>query len=204
MTFEVNNSPFCGTRRQVRHQPADSRAAAARGADTTSRCASRRPRTRTSSGLRPRRAAPGRAAREHAARRLRARRVAAARRHQGDRRRASASRTRSSRSTSTRARPGRGHAGARRARRAAHRHASGRQGPRAARLRDSLARPDRLPDRVPHHDLGHRASCIHIFDHFASGARPRDRPAPERRADLERRRARRSPTRCSTCRSAAG
>ena len=48
-----------------------------------------------------------------------------------------ASPTRRSRSTSTRARPGRGHAGARRARRAAHRHAAGRQGPRAARLRDS-------------------------------------------------------------------
>ena len=53
-----------------------------------------------------------------------------------------------------------GDAGARRARRPADRHASRRQGARAPRLHDSIARSDRLPDRFPHDDVGHRASCI--------------------------------------------
>ena len=102
MTFEVNNSPFCGregkyvTSRQIRERLLR---------EALTNVALRVEETDDPGqvpGLRPRRAAPRRAAREHAARRLRARGVAPARRHQGDRRAARASRTRPSRSTWTR------------------------------------------------------------------------------------------------------
>ena len=56
--------------------------------------------------------------------------------------------------------------------------APGRQGPRAPRLRDPGARPDRLPDRVPHDDLGPRAAV------------PRLRPLRARARQADRRRAR--------------
>jgi GTP-binding protein len=63
-------------RRQVRHQPPDPRAAAARGADQCRAARRGNRRSRQVPRLRPRRAAPRRAAREHAARRLRARGLA--------------------------------------------------------------------------------------------------------------------------------
>ena len=48
---------------------------------------------------------------------------------------------------------------------------SGRQGTRAAGLHDSFARPDRLSDRLPHHDLGHRPHAPHLRS-LRPGARP--------------------------------
>ena len=73
------------------------------------------------------------------------------------------------------------------ARRQLQEHGTRRQGPRAPGLHDSGARPDRLPDRVPHAHRRHRPAVPRVRPLRSEGRR-RDRQAPERRDDLQRHR----------------
>ncbi len=59
--------------------------------------------------------------------------------------------------------------------------------PRAPGIPDSRARPDRLPDRVPHAHRGHRPAVPRVRSLRPARGR-RDRQAPERRDDLQRHR----------------
>jgi GTP-binding protein len=94
--------------------------------------------------------------------------------------------------------PGRGDAGARRAQGRPGEHGERRHGPGAARLPDSGARPDRLPERVPQPDPRHRPDQQHLrrlraYKGEIEGAQERrpDQPGRRRGGDLLARQARR-------------
>jgi GTP-binding protein len=82
------------------------------------------------------------------------------------------------------------------------RHGAGRPRPRAPRIPHPGARPDRLPGRVHDHDARHRPACPTC----STSTRPIKGDVPERRNGVlisATRTARRWPTRCGSCRSAA-
>ncbi len=201
MTFQVNKSPFAGkegkylTSRQIRARLEQELLAQRRAAR---RGHGRRGQV---SRLGPRRAASVGADREHAPRRLRARGVAAGGdRAVGRRRRAGA--VGAAHGGLRGAVPGRRDDAARRAQGRADLDDARRPRPRAARVSDSRARPDRLPHRVPHRDGGHRPALPHLRRLRAARERARSASASTARS-CRWCKARRSATRCSTCRSAA-
>ena len=182
------------------HGPHDPRPAAARGRRQRGAARARIRRKRLDGSRGPRRIAARHPDRDHAARGLRAVGVAAesaAAPERGGRTRRAARRGRDRRRR-----------GAFRRRRAedvgaqgrADRDAAVRRASHAARVLRADARPDRLPGRAAHRYARHR-------DHeppvpWLYAAQGRDRGPPQRRAHLQRIRARRSPTRCGSWRTA--
>ena len=202
MTFRINDSPLAGTEgdkvtsRVIRDR-------LLREAEGNVALQDRRIRRQGfDGGRRPRRTAARHPDRDHAPRGLRAVGVAAegaVPQRRRDRRAAGADR--GGRHRRRRAAFRHRRAEAVRAQRRDDRDAPVRRRPRAAGVPRADPRPDRLPGRAPHRHARHR-------DHEPAVPRlravqGRHRRPPQRRPDLQRRRARPSPMRCGTSRTAA-